>query len=50
MQFTNGVIFVTDKNKTTNDKQGLTNNVFSDVVVNGKSYISQPFAKMYSIG
>lgn len=50
MQFTNGVIFVTDKNQKVDDKKGITNNVFAEIVSNGKKYIDAPYAKMYSIG
>jgi hypothetical protein len=50
MQFTNGVIFITDRNTKTDSSNGLDNNVFSDVVIDGKKYTDSPFAKMYSIG
>ena len=49
MQFTNGVMFVVDKNQTyktgaTDDKK--SNNVFADT----PGYMNNPYAKMYSIG
>ena len=50
MQFTNGVIFVTDRNTKTDDPKGISNNVFAEVKAGGKSYLDAPYAKMYSIG
>ena len=49
MQFTNGVIFMTDKNQTfdtapTAEKK--ENNLFGEV----EGYLKNPYAKMYSIG
>jgi hypothetical protein len=38
MQFTPGVIFVTDKSTKTDDSTGIYNNVFADTMINGVSY------------
>lgn len=46
MQFTPGVIFVTDKNKITNKPDGVGDNVFKDT----PGYLENPYAKMYSLG
>ena len=47
MEFTNGVLFLLDKNKTTNDTEngGKGDNVFKDT----PGYIDNPYVKMYSI-
>jgi hypothetical protein len=50
MQFTNGVIFVTDNNQKVDDSKGISNNVFAEIVSNGTKYIDAPYAKLYSIG
>ena len=42
MQFTPGVIFVTDKSEVTDQITGVGNNVFSDTKVNGVSYAKLP--------
>jgi hypothetical protein len=52
MQFTNGVIFIKDKNPDfdTNAKDAKTNNIFGETIVNGVSYLKDPYYKMYSLG
>jgi hypothetical protein len=54
MQFTPGVIFVTDKSTKKNDEKGVTNNVFADTLVNGVSYADLPlenrYPKLYALG
>ena len=47
MEFTNGVLFILDKNKTTNDTEngGKGDNVFKDT----EGYIDNPYMKMYSV-
>ena len=54
MQFTPGVIFVTDKSTETSDATGVSNNVFADTIIDKKSYAELPiedrYPKMYSLG
>lgn len=46
MQFTPGVLFLTDENKIVNNTETLTmNNVFSDT----NNYVNAPYPKLYSI-
>jgi hypothetical protein len=49
MEFTSGVLFVTDNSKKVDDSNGISNNVFADVVTDGVKYVDAPYAKMYSI-
>lgn len=46
MEFTPGVLFIVDKNKTVNDTENLANNnVFNDTI----GYVDNPYPKLYSI-
>ena len=52
MQFTNGVIFIKDRNPefNINASDVKENNIFGEIVSDGISYLSDPYYKMYSIG
>lgn len=53
MQFTSGVIFITDNSTETGDEKGVNNNVFSDTIVNGMSYANEKaekYPKLYALG
>jgi hypothetical protein len=52
MQFTPGIIFVTDKSTKTDDSTGVSNNVFADTMIGKVSYAEsdQKYPKMYALG
>ena len=46
MQFQNGVVFIKDTNKNTNNSSATANNVFKEI----PGYVDNPYPRMYSVG